>query len=173
MDLLQHLKSRNFDIDRYPVVWLDHSENLVTLPLWNLSGQLVGYQQYRPGASKAKANHPRDGRYYTRHGKGVLAVWGLESYHYRQDVLFIVEGVFDACVLHRLNIPAVALLNSSSLPYQEWLDSTGRRVIKVEDTDSKKSLDLGPYSNIAIPEHRGDLGDCTLTEVRDMLDFLL
>lgn len=155
---LQHLKDRHFNINRYSGVRV--LDDVIILPLWNLSGQFVGYQQYRPGADKQARNDPREGRYYTSiHGnknEKPIGVWGLESYFYRNDVLFITEGAFDACRLHNFNIPAVALLNSSYEHYKNWLNTLNRRIIKVEDDHASE---LGPYTGLIIPPEYGDIGE--------------
>lgn len=168
--LNEHLKERHLQIDRYNGIMITNEESII-FPLWNLSGQMVGYQQYRPNASKDKKNNPREGRYYTSiHGNKYnkqIGMWGLESYHYNNKVLVITEGIFDCCRLHNLNIPAVALLSSSSGFYKNWLTSTGRKIYKVED--SHGSL-LGPYENLNIPYYRNDIGDCTSDEIIDSIN---
>lgn len=164
MNMYQHLQDRHLNTHLYNGVLV--YDDVVVFFLWNLSGQLCGYQQYNPNATKEKRNHPREGRYYTSlHGdkyEKPLAVWGLESYNYRNDVLFITEGIFDACRFHNLGYPAVALLSSSYKPYRNWLTSTGRKVYAVEDDHGSS---LGPYTKINIPPHRADAGECTNEEI--------
>lgn len=161
---LLHLQTRSLSVEKYPSIVV--LTDVIIFPLWNLSGQYVGYQQYRPNTDKKKKNNPREGRYYTSlHGKWYekpLGIWGLESYHYRDDILFICEGIFDACRLHNLGLPAVALLNSSHTHFKNWLTSTGRKIYKVED---KAGSRLGPYENVSLPEYRDDLGECTDGEI--------
>ncbi len=64
MDLRQHLADRYFDTNLHPA-WFDRAGEVVTFPMWNLSGELVGYQTYRPNGDKKKFNNPHEGRYYT------------------------------------------------------------------------------------------------------------
>lgn len=167
MNLEQHLKDRHLDTDKYSVFICD---DVVILPLWNLSGQMVGYQQYRPDADKQKKNNPREGRYYTFvHGDKYtkpLAVWGTETLNYRDDILVIVEGVFDACRLHNYNIPCVALLSSSYKHYKNWLNSLGRKIYKVEDDHGSS---LGPYEKLTLPAGVNDLGDCSEDQVESVI----
>jgi hypothetical protein len=89
--------------------WL--GEDTATVPLWNLSGQLVGYQQYRPNASKEAKNDPREGRYFTRLARDRVGVWGLESWSF-SDTLFLCEGVFDACKVTWLGYSALAVFST-------------------------------------------------------------
>lgn len=96
----------------------------------------------------------------------MLAVWGMESFGYRSDILVIVEGIFDCVRMHNLGIPCIALLNSSYKHYKSWLNSLGRVIYKVDDGHASN---LGPYQNIAIPVGREDLGDCTDEEVKEMV----
>lgn len=168
MNLQEHLKQRHLDVDRYNGIMF--MGDVIIFPLWNLSGQFVGYQQYRPGASKERRNDPRDGRYYTSlHGdknEKPLAVWGLESLTYDRRYVVIVEGIFDACQLHNMDVPCVALLTSSHKHCRNWLTSLSRKVYKVEDDHGSK---LGPYEQLKIPEGRNDLGDCLEDEIGEML----
>ena len=47
MNLTEHLKSRHLDMTLHHPV-LDEGTRTVTFFLYNLSGQLVGFQQYKP-----------------------------------------------------------------------------------------------------------------------------
>jgi hypothetical protein len=120
MNVIDHLHSRYLDTKLHRV-WIDENSKVATFPLWNLSGQLVGYQQYRPGASKERKNDPRDGRYFTRLKDSKIGVWGLESYHL-SNTLFITEGIFDAARISYFGYAAVATLsNDLATPTARWL----------------------------------------------------
>lgn len=168
LSMYNHLLSRGMAPESYNGIMI--FEDVVIFTLWNLSGQMVGYQQYRPGASKERKNDPREGRYYTSlHGdknEKPIGVWGLESLSLDPHVLVIVEGIFDACQIHRLGVPCVALLNSSYKHYKNWLTCLGRKIYKIEDSNGSK---LGPYTNIELPEGKDDVGECDKFEVFDML----
>lgn len=171
-ELRKHLEDRHMDLSRYSGVYF--GDDVVIFSLWNLSGQMVGYQQYRKDAEKEAKNHPREGRYYTSiHGKKYekpLAVWGLESLCYDPRILVIVEGIFDAVRLHNRDVPAIALLSSSHKHYKSWLNSLGRKIYKVEDDHGSS---LGPYAPLIIPPGVEDLGACTeeqLTTVTTQLE---
>jgi hypothetical protein len=165
--LICHLRTRHLQIERYNGVLV--FDDVVIFLLWNLSGQLCGYQQYRPDANKEKRNDPREGRYYmSLHGdknEKPIAVWGLETFHYRSDILFITEGIFDACRLHNCGFSAIALLSSSHKNFRNWFYSLNRKIIKVEDDHGSS---LGPYEALQIPSYRVDLGDCTDDEILDI-----
>ena len=131
---------------------------------------MIGYQQYRPSADKKKKNSPKEGRYYTYRNKGTIAVWGMESFSYRKDVLVICEGVFDACRLHNIGLPAIAVLTSNLKPLREWLYSLGRTLYHVKDSHGSK-FNVGEA--IEIPSHRDDLGEMSEEEVQDIFSFLV
>lgn len=137
MSVLENLKSRHFDLNVH-MAWIDEDEGVATFPLWNLSGQMVGFQQYRPGADKKRDNHPRDSRYFTwRKGK-VVGVWGLESWNF-SETLFVTEGVFDAARLTGMGYSAVATLSNDvddSLKRWLWVVRQTRRVVAVCDNDT-------------------------------------
>jgi len=169
MNLHQHLKDRHLDVSLYSSVII--CDDVVVFPLWNLSGQWCGYQQYRPEADKAAKNHPRDGRYYTSlHGSKYekpIGVWGVDTLHFDPHIVVIVEGVFDACRLHNRGIPAVALLSSSYKSYRNWINSLGRKVYKVEDDHGSS---LGPYQNLHLPDGVGDLGECSEQQLTTVIN---
>lgn len=172
--LKSHLESRYFDLSRYNGVYISNDDYVITFSLWNLSGQMVGLQQYRPFADKIKKNHPREGRYYTSiHGHSnekPLGVWGLESFNYRFDMLVICEGVFDACRFHNHNIPAIAVLGSSWKHYRNWITSLGRKNYKAEDDHGS---DLGPFESIILPFNRPDIGECDEYEIKNIINSII
>lgn len=166
--LLEHLKERHLDVDLHHPV-LDEAERVVTFFLWNLSGQVVGYQQYRPEATKEKKNNPKEGRYFTYNPKATIAVWGLESLHFTPRVVFVTEGIFDAARLTEKGYSAVAVLsNDPKKDVRNWLASLGRTVVAVCDDDAagKKLAKLGDASFV-LEGH--DLGDATDDEVNEIL----
>lgn len=169
MTLIDHLHSREFDTDLHSA-WEDSRDQCVTFPLWNLTGQMVGYQQYRPNASKAKKNHPREGRYFTHVKDGRVGVWGLESWSLTPGHLFITEGVFDACRLTARGYSAVALLSHRPNPSTvRWLVTLSRARTAVCDDDAagRKMAALG---HRAFTTLGGDLGDMSQDWVRNLLE---
>lgn len=135
MDLHKHLRSRHLDA-RLHTVWCDLDQSVAAFPLWTLSGALVGYQQYRPLATKQRQNHAKQGRYFTHRIKHIVSVWGLESWHLSPHVLFVTEGVFDAARLTELGVSAVATLsNNPDVSTSNWLKCVPRLTVAVCDPD--------------------------------------
>lgn len=165
--LAHHLHDRFFSMNLHRA-WLD--QDIVTFPLWNLSGQLVGYQQYRPGATKDAKNDPREGRYFTRLARDRVGVWGLESWNF-SDTLFVCEGVFDACKVTWLGYSAVALFsNEINDSTASWLNvvQAHRPVVALCDGDSV-GLGLSKYAHAHVqmnPWH--DVGDAPLEYVNKL-----
>jgi len=181
------LRERHLDPAKYHVSWDDQ---VATFLLFNLSGQVVGYQNYRWYAEKVRNNDPRESKYFTYASKPVhfeysdeddavvrkttrntkpLAVWGLETYDYRNDILFLTEGVFDAVQLHRLGLPAVALLSNDPKPLRSWLRTLPRHVVAVCDGDKAgRALAKMGDESIILPDEM-DLGDMTDQEVKDVV----
>jgi hypothetical protein len=113
MNLVQHLKDRHLDLDLHrPVV--NDTEGVATFYLYNLSGQLVGYQQYRPLGEKKPQNNPKEGKYFTYRKLPTLGVWGVESLHLTPNVVFLCEGVFDACRMTEVGCSALAVLSNNT-----------------------------------------------------------
>lgn len=95
---------------------VDEEDQVAVFLLFNLAGQIVGYQQYRPWSVKVKRNNPKDSRYYTyvsgdKHSKAVTA-FGLETIKPSSKVVFVTEGVFDACRFHNEGQSAIAVLSN-------------------------------------------------------------
>lgn len=137
MKLVQHLKDRGMNPDLYNYS-KSYSANAITFYLWNLSGQLVGYQQYRPLKIIKKQNNPKSARYFTYLPSGVDGCFGLELLDYSKKDLYIVEGVFKAAILHRLGFNAVAVLTSSPKRFKSWFKSMRQifNIIAIGDNDA-------------------------------------
>ena len=178
MNLIQHLKDRHFDTEKH-TFWANPSEGVVTFPMWNLSGSLRGYQQYRPSGDKKKFNNPREGRYYTYRSKfnpeknktSEIAVWGLETFYWT-PTLFVLEGIFDACHLTKFGQSAIATA-SNDLDKQTmswlWCIRQSRYVVTICDGDKagKRLARFGTESHI-MPDDM-DLGDASDQYVKDLI----
>lgn len=169
--LRNHLGSRNLNSYHYKLT-IDPEGNVITFYLFNLSGKIVGYQQYRPDADKTKRNNPKDGRYYTHITKGELAVWGLETFNYKPNVLFITEGIFDACRIHNFGYPAIAVLTSNPKPLKNWLNSINRTIIGVCDPGPSGKY-MKRYCDVFHTMSDIDLGDTPEMDVFYILENLL
>lgn len=162
MVVLENLKSRHFDLAVH-TAWVDEDEGVATFPLWNLSGQMVGFQQYRPAANKKRDNHPRDSRYFSWRKDKVVGVWGLESWKF-SNTLFVTEGVFDAARLTSRGFSAVATLSNdvdSSLSRWLWTVRRYRPVVAVCDNDSagRKLAKCGHVAHVM--EDGKDMGEAS------------
>lgn len=171
MNVLEHVRSRYLDTSLHKV-WVDEHASLATFPLWNLSGQMVGYQQYRPRANKERKNDPRDGRYFTRLKEAKVGVWGLESY-YLSNTLFITEGVFDAARISYFGYAAVATLsNDIGASTANWLITirSSRLVVAIcdNDTGGRRLAKYGSTSHVV--SGYKDLGDASESYVKQLIE---
>lgn len=131
--LLAHLKHRKMNVYLHrPFLNVDTA----TFLLYNLSGQIVGYQTYNPTKNKTRKNDPRDGKYYTYRTKPHIAIWGLESLYFveRTGCVFLTEGLFDAARLTWEGLPAFALLSNNP------------------NKDTRNFLKLLPYNKVSVPD---------------------
>lgn len=157
----QHLINRHLDFNLHKLVVVDEVERIATFYLTNGVGTITGYQQYRPDRDKARRNDPKDGRYYTYRLKSTIAFFGIESYHFRNDILFVTEGIFDAVRLTELKQPAFALLsNDPSWDIRNYLGCLPRKVIAICD-DDKAGRKLAKCGDTSIVIKDGDLGDAS------------
>ncbi len=157
-NIKSHLKERGIDIDQTKVV-IDEETEDVYFYLYNLSGQLVGYQKYNRNYEKigqSALDDPRMVKYFTwvtEEYKGrKIAVWGLESFDIMKDkYVFIVEGIFDAARIHEAGYPAIAVLcNDPSDQTINWIHTLPQVKIVIYDNDvnraGNKLIKVGDYS---------------------------
>lgn len=172
MTLHTHLKERHLNVDLYPSLTVSEEENSVTFMLWNLSGELVGYQQYKPERPKVDSSlNPRELRYFTylkqeEHLKA-LTGFGVELLDPNKKHLFVLEGVFDSCRLHNLGLNALAMFACDPKHTKSWLSSLGYTVVPVcEGDEAGQKLESLKNSEevVFLPEGK-DLGDLTDAEV--------
>ena len=167
--VLQHLKNRHLNVELHrPMV--DEVERVASFYLYNLSGQLVGYQMYRPEGEKKPNNNPKLGKYFTYRKQPTLAVWGVESLYLSPHVVFVCEGVFDAARLTERGFSALAVLsNNPNQDLGNWLTCLNRRVVTVCDNDSA-GRKLAKFGNCCVFTTDKDLGDSTPEYVSALLE---
>lgn len=181
-DLDDHLRGRGIDKDETRII-IDEESNDVFFFLYNLSGQMVGYQKYNPTFDKKGQNSkmlgdPRKTKYYNwvgdeDYGKKV-AVWGLESYSFEDEFLFITEGIFDIARVHQAGYPGIAVLcNDPSPQVAYWLKTLPQKKIVIYDNDKAGEVlrKLGDYS-FSI-EGGKDLNDLSPDDAKIFLDNII
>lgn len=177
-DIESHLRSRDVDLSKTRVI-MDKENNLAVFLLFNLSGQLVGYQQYNPKGTKT-GNDSRDRdkakywTYITKHPEKTIGVWGLETVFDNQDFLFVTEGIFDAVKLHNIGMPAIAVLGNHPKMLKPWFAAMNKKVIAVADNDDAgNKLKSVASMSISTPKPYKDLGEMPQGEVRNWLKSVL
>ena len=143
--------------------------DVATFYLYNLSGQIVGYQQYNYKKGKKCDNHPRDSRYFTWRKDKVVGVWGLESWNL-SNTLFITEGIFDAARLTHFGVSAIATLANdvnNSTARLLWILRRSRKTVAVCDNDSagRRLAKLAAVSHVMTEgKDMGEASDEYVTE---------
>jgi hypothetical protein len=145
---LNHLQERVLfdpsELERDGSAWIDEENEVVTFPLWNLSGQLIGYQKYRWGKPKGKpkhgSNNPLEQRYFTRLARGVIGVYGLQNLPVGYlGPIYIVEGVWEAVVGNSYGITCVAILGVNKAGVSKsvlgWINSLPNDIIPLCQAD--------------------------------------
>lgn len=150
----EHLKARKVPTH----VKVYHDEETAVWLCYNLSGQLTGYQEYKPNAPKQKRNI---GRYKTQ-GAGMF---GLEYLDYRQPLLFICEGFFEACMFLSLGLNAVAVFGNDPRHHKEQLALLPFKKVAALDND-KASEKLKKYASswVRPPAEFKDFNDMSLEQ---------
>lgn len=165
-----NLAARHVKPELY-TVHIDEDKGVATFMLFDLSGALCGYQQYRPSATKEKKNHPREGRYYTYRIEGRTPVFGLETWSWSR-ALFIVEGIFDCVRIHNLGYSAVAVLSNDPKHMRSWFRAMSRPIFAICDGGAAgtKLAKFG-HRHAVCPVGR-DLGDMCDSEVQSIVGNL-
>jgi hypothetical protein len=171
---------------RFPVIVDSEEKDTAYFPLFNLSGKFVGYQRYNPKGVKAPTEKQRktlsksnDFKYYTyitkeNPEKNIphIAVYGLHTLDKRRYV-FIVEGVFDAVKLIRLNQPTIAVLANDPKHLKNFFFILQKRVIAIMDRDDAGSKLKGlSTEHYTTPEPYKDLGDMPLDKVKAFISTI-
>lgn len=178
----EHLKKRGIDPEKTRII-IDKESQDVFFFLYNLSGQMVGYQKYNPNYPKTGQNtvsDPRMVKYYnyiTEEERGrMIAVWGLESLKMTDKYFFIVEGIFDAARIHQAGHPAIAMLcNNPNEQTKEWLKTLPHTKIVIYDNDGNKdSLKLKSCGEHSFTVESGkDMNDLTAEEAKIYCDKII
>jgi DNA primase len=154
--VIEHLKDRHLDVDlHHPMI--DEDERVAVFYLYDLTGRTIGYHQYRPEGKKKLPNDPKNGKYFTFR-KGYLP-WGVESLSLTPHVVFLTEGIFDACRLTERGFSAIAALtNDPQQDFKNWLTLLNRKVVAVCDND-EAGRRLAKFGDVAVYPEDKDLGE--------------
>jgi hypothetical protein len=175
--LSDHLKGRGVDPTKTRVI-MDEDTGDSYFFLYNLSGQMVGYQKYNPDYEKtgqSNLENPRMAKYFTwvsEEGYGrKIAVWGLESLNLMTDsFVFITEGIFDAARIQEAGYPALAVLsNNPGNSLKSWLKTLIQKKIVIYDNDKagKKLIKVGDFA-YTVPNGK-DANDLTPEQAKIFL----
>jgi DNA primase len=168
MNLTEHLLMRHVDITLHQPI-IDDQEDIATFRLWNLSGELIGFQQYRRTGFKLPGNNPKLGKYFTYRKRPTISVFGVESLHLTPNVVFLCEGIFDACRLTERGFSALASLSNDPSPdLKNWLRCLNRPVVAVCDNDMA-GRKLSKFGSRAAYTEEKDLGDSSAEFVESLI----
>ncbi len=181
-DMESHLKERGIDTSKTEII-IDEESNDVFFFLYNLSGQMVGYQKYNPiydkkGQNSKTLDDPKKTKYYNwvgdeDYGKK-LAVYGLESYNFNDKYLFITEGIFDIARVHEAGYPGIAVLCNDPTPQLgHWLRTLPQVKIVIYDNDKAGEV-LRKFGDCSFSISGGkDLNDLSPKDAKIFLDNII
>lgn len=176
LDIEQHLSDRGIDPKKTRVV-RDGDDTYFFL--YNLSGQMIGYQKYNPlypKTGQGKLSDPRMAKYFTwvsgDEKNKAIACWGLESVDVMNDeFIFITEGIFDCVRIHQAGLPGIAVLcNDPNESLKNWLWTLPQKKIVIYDNDApgRKLIKVADYA-FSVTGGK-DLGDLTKEEAKVFLE---
>ena len=171
-EMRKHLISRHVDLELHNPSLTDR---VATFLMYNLSGEVVGYQRYTPSFPSAsprdgRQSNVRDRRYYNYVSSGKIGSFGVETFNLNVPCVFITEGVFDACRLTRRGLCAIAMLtNNPSSSMKNFLKLLGKPIVAVCDDDKAgmKLRNSGHYFETV--QDGKDLGECS----EEFVDYLV
>lgn len=173
-DIKTHLKDRGVHDESLYHFGLD---NLVVFYLWDFTGKLTGYCNYRRyGIKDSGKNDPYDGKYFIRplkYSDGVRysePMWGLHSTYY-SNTLFVTEGLFDAARVQEAGFASYCCF-SNDPKNVAWLKLVRkiRPVVMVCDGDSAgRKLAKSGHMSLTLPDGK-DANDFSANELKKMLD---
>lgn len=150
-------------------------DDCVVFVMYNLSGKISGYQRYIPNGVKHTNLQSKKSRlplkYKTSVFPGELCMWGLHTYNKDSKYLFVVEGVFDAIMLHQLGLPAIATLTNDPKDLKQFFRTIPQKIVCICDNDEggKKLAKYGDYSCFTVQK---DLNDMSERDVEEFVKFL-
>lgn len=172
----KHLEDRGIILNdrRFPVM-VDKEEDVAYFPLFNLSGKFVGYQRYNPKGSKGTGSYKIDDKlkkyysYITKENPDkkvhYLAVYGLHTLD-KRNYVFVVEGVFDAVKLIKINEPVIAVLANDPKKLKNFFFVLQKKVIAILDDDTAgKKLKKLSHKYYTVSNNK-DLGDMDVEDVK-------
>lgn len=162
-ELREHLLSRGFDDTKYHC-WLS-PRGWLTVPLYDLSGMLRGYQTYNPSAARGHGTCPSEAKYFTH--SSVQCVWGLETLEGTESTVLVAESVFKAVALHNAGYPALAMLGSSpGKALLAQLKLLRCKLVAVGDNDSAGEKFAKKLNGFVSPV---DVDEMTTEDLKDFL----
>jgi hypothetical protein len=183
-NIKQELIDRGLKLNdpRFPVIIDTKEHDVAYFPLFNLSGKFVGYQRYNPRGLKTQTQKQRnvmstnDFKYYSYVTKenpekkiSQIAVYGLHTID-KRPYIFVVEGIFDAVKLIRLNQPVIAVMCNHPKQLKNFFFILPKKKIGILDNDAAgKKLKGLTDIHYNTPKSFKDLGDMTVGQVKDFL----
>lgn len=176
----QELLNRGLDPDKINVI-IDEDSQVATFLLYNMSGQIVGYQTYRPGRPKVgQGISPEMAKYFTHvtsAGRSKkIAVWGIEHVNPEDSRLYVAEGIFDAIKIVNTGRSAIAILTRNPKFVKDWFQILNMQIVGMLDNDepSRSDVKRGLWEYVDevhfTPDPYGDLGDMPQQEVNEFLN---
>jgi len=171
-----HLRTRGVDPSKIRAI-VDEESGTATFLLYNLSGQIVGYQRYTPGAPKSGNSNPTLNRYFTRvtrtHKSKMIHAWGINRITTATRRVYIVEGIFDAVKIVNAGRVGIAILTSNPKFIKEWLSLLNVELVGIQDNDEKRQSGWSFLDRIEVtPDPYKDLGEMPQSEVNSFLDSI-
>ena len=175
MNIREHLISRHFDFGIHRAI-VSEEEQCSTTLLYNLSGQITGYQRYRPDRPSCAKNDV-EGRYYNWNRPEMDRFFGIETYKTDAKVIFVVEGVFDATRLTSKGCTCFALMtNAPSQSMLNFLACLPQKIVAVCDNDKggeKLARVIKPITKNILFTDKKDLGEESEEYVQNLIKCCL
>ena len=171
-EFLEHIKYRARDNFDKICRWVSVEEQKVVFPLYNLSGKMVGYQNYYWKGSKSQ-NNIESGKYFTHQDRNKLGFIGVEWWQCSHSgPLFVCEGAWEALALSSLG-NSIAVLTNNPKHIRQQLDVLPLKTVAVCQND-RAGLELGNLTDemVVLPKRR-DCDELSKLDLEKLLGYYL
>ena len=166
-DFEEHLARRGLRLSNY--LYVDYEKELVTFPLYNLSGILKGVQTYN-WKSEIRGKNTEDCRYYNQRDKTSITYFTTPDINIMDNRdLHVVEGIWDAIRVIEAGYKCIAVMTSTPMYVKQLLETIPCKTIALCDGDKAgKMLSRATDERIILPEDK-DPNDMTQQELIELL----
>lgn len=161
-----HLLNRGMNPNLYPFAGIER--DVARFPMYDFSGRMTGFNQYRPNGEKKAPNDPQLGKYFSYVSDKQVSVFGLESFLFSKQI-YLVGGMFKAATLHRLGYTALRVSGVSPKALLPQLQLLRRPWYAIGDNDLEGVTFVSRYGGFQSPCDVDEMPDEAVHQMLEQL----